>query len=146
MKLTDKQQEKMKEMLSDITHNWPHRKGKLEVVKHLSKKCEVTRGESILGMCYVCCGGYEMGGYDCKEAICPLYKWMPYREEKDRIAMPEDQKIEMLIRFQKGRENAQAKREESSKRVGASKRTMPPVPEPKFKTTPAAVGRKRKTS
>jgi len=37
---------------------------------------------AILAKCYDCMGHYDGGPEDCKIQSCPLYRFMPYRDEK----------------------------------------------------------------
>lgn len=41
-----------------------------------------TRTQAMLSKCHECCGYYEDGKVDCGVTKCPLYKWMPYRNEE----------------------------------------------------------------
>jgi hypothetical protein len=40
-----------------------------------------TLTQAIRARCYDCMGFYEDGMMDCKCSLCPLYPWMPYKEE-----------------------------------------------------------------
>jgi hypothetical protein len=102
-KLAKQQKEARKILYEDVSNNWPLRRGKNEFLKSLASE-NVTRGDAILAQCYHCCGGYESGVADCRESICPLYKFMPYRDEQERTAMPEEQKAQLIARFKAGRE------------------------------------------
>lgn len=54
--------------------------GRKEIYSHLNGK-HLTRGEAILAKCYECNGYYANGKADCKIPVCPLYNFMPYRQD-----------------------------------------------------------------
>lgn len=107
-KLTKQQKEKCKRLYAEVDDCWPLRKGKNEFLKALdiNNTEEITRKEAMLAQCYHCCGGYEDGPYDCMEAICPLYTYMPYRDARSRKEMPEEQKAQLIARLKAGKEKA----------------------------------------
>lgn len=103
-KLTKIQVETNTRFYKDVEKNWPHRKGKTELLQHLSGKKVCTRAEAMLAQCYHCCGGYEDGPYDCLCSTCPLYDYMPYRDARARKEMTEEQKQALIDRFKRARE------------------------------------------
>ena len=55
--------------------------GILEKRKELRKLQEApSRNKAIQAMCKGCMGNYIDGRLDCEITNCPLYFWMPYRE------------------------------------------------------------------
>jgi hypothetical protein len=59
-------------------------KGRGELAKHLDGK-RLTLKEAVLANCYGCMGGYTDGLHDCEIPDCPLYAFMPYRENKREV-------------------------------------------------------------
>jgi hypothetical protein len=55
--------------------------GKRALIKYLENK-HLTFKEAILAKCYDCMGHYGGGKIDCMNPACPLYFFMPYRENK----------------------------------------------------------------
>ena len=55
-------------------------KGKIEYQK-FKAGATLSFKQGVLAQCY-CCNGFEEGGVDCKGSSCPLYQFMPYREDK----------------------------------------------------------------
>jgi hypothetical protein len=51
-----------------------------ELKKHYKGKI-LTQRKAILAKCYDCMGCYIDGKIDCKVITCPLYRWMPYKDE-----------------------------------------------------------------
>jgi hypothetical protein len=49
---------------------------------HLEGKT-ITRMQAMLAKCAECSVYYEDGAVDCRNPICPLYPWMPYRRDAD---------------------------------------------------------------
>lgn len=80
-----------------------------------------TRKDAILAACHECCGYYRDGKHDCESVRCPLYPWMPYRDQepdldwfnysprvrgkilKSERSPSEEQKVKMTTRLQKAR-------------------------------------------
>lgn len=60
---------------------WPLRKGKGELLNHLTGNKTLTKSQAIMAKCYDCQCGYEGGEEkDCKVPMCPLYDFQPYKE------------------------------------------------------------------
>lgn len=53
--------------------------GRRELKKHLEGK-KLTYAQAAKAKCYDCLGRYEDGRHDCKVPTCPLYGFMPYRD------------------------------------------------------------------
>lgn len=107
-RLTKLQKETMKNLFIDVRDNWPMHKGKNEFLKaltpeNLEPQNTLTRREAVLAQCYHCCNGYHGGPFDCMEAICPLYEWMPYRSAKARREMPEEERRILADRLAEAR-------------------------------------------
>lgn len=58
-------------------------RGKNELIKHLSGE-RLTRNQAILARCYDCTGRYADGKYSCDIPDCPLYDFMPYKDNEKR--------------------------------------------------------------
>lgn len=97
MKLTKEQLQKNQELQKDVSQNWPLRKGKNELLAHLSGQ-ELGRKDAMVAYCYECSGGYEDGPYDCGVSTCALYPFHPYRDGRSRREV----NPEVLERMQKG--------------------------------------------
>jgi len=52
--------------------------GKAELLKYLEDR-KVTRKEAMLAKCYECTNGYADGKIDCGMKSCPLYSFMPFK-------------------------------------------------------------------
>jgi hypothetical protein len=66
--------------ISDI-RTWPEHRGKRELLKHMAGK-DLTYKEAVIAKCFDCMCGYTDGRQDCKVEDCPLYGFMPFRENK----------------------------------------------------------------
>ena len=55
--------------------------GRKEFKNHLESK-RLTSRQAIYGKCYDCMGGYIDGRFTCNIPECPLYLYMPYRENR----------------------------------------------------------------
>jgi hypothetical protein len=78
-------------------------KGKVELIKHLYSE-RLTPTQAIYAKCYDCVGYYIDGKVDCKMPSCPLYGFMPYREDKPaKRKISDDQRAELQERIQKAR-------------------------------------------
>lgn len=53
--------------------------GRSSLLKHLWGE-ELTKQEAIEGHCYDCMNFYIEGVRDCKEYVCPLYPFFPYKD------------------------------------------------------------------
>ena len=58
----------------------PQSSGKRFLLKILQGD-KVNRGDSLLAKCCECMGYYVDGRYDCEVPLCPIYRYMPYREK-----------------------------------------------------------------
>ena len=58
--------------------------GRKEFERHRSGG-RLTQRQAIIARCFDCCGGYVDGKVDCKLTECPLYPFMPYREQNDPV-------------------------------------------------------------
>lgn len=61
-----------------------HSTGRRLLLRYLSmsKDSKLTRGEALLAKCCDCMAYYEDGRVDCQNIACPLYPYMPYRQDK----------------------------------------------------------------
>jgi len=57
-------------------------RGRKELIFHLNGK-PLQRGQAIIARCYDCAGYYTDGKIDCLMPLCPLYGFMPYRDQMD---------------------------------------------------------------
>ena len=57
--------------------------GRSHLIKYL-KGVRLTQRQAILAYCCACMGYFIDGRNDCKMPECPLYPYMPYREDKKR--------------------------------------------------------------
>ncbi len=58
--------------------------GKRYLIRHLKGE-KITLKQAILSKCFDCCGFYVDGKHDCLIPECPLYPFMPYRLNKEKI-------------------------------------------------------------
>jgi hypothetical protein len=56
-------------------------KGRNELIKHLNGQ-RLTRKQAAYAKCYDCMCGYIDGKNDCRIPDCPLYPFMPYRDNE----------------------------------------------------------------
>jgi hypothetical protein len=74
--------------LAHVRQYGKHAKGREEYERFL--KGEVLAfDEAIHAHCYECQGFYRDGTEDCKSAMCPLYRYMPYRAARSVKNMSE---------------------------------------------------------
>jgi len=52
--------------------------GRTQFLRHMDGE-KITRKQAMLAKCFDCMGYYRDGRRDCKESICPLYPYAPYR-------------------------------------------------------------------
>jgi|WetSurMetagenome_2_1015567.scaffolds.fasta_scaffold1069867_1 hypothetical protein len=52
--------------------------GKDFLITHLEGG-KLTVGEALKAKCFDCMGYFADGRGDCKDILCPLYPWMPYK-------------------------------------------------------------------
>jgi hypothetical protein len=57
-------------------------RGRKELIQHLQGK-RLQRGQAITAKCYDCMGCFSDGKVDCLIPMCPLYGFMPYKDEKE---------------------------------------------------------------
>jgi len=55
-------------------------RGQKELVSYLEGNTLTPHG-AIEAKCFLCTDGYSKGKRDCKRTDCPLYPWMPYRND-----------------------------------------------------------------
>ena len=60
-------------------------KGRKELKKHLEGG-KLTYKEGVLAKCYHCGCGYTDGKVSCEIPHCPLYQFMPYKNEVETNA------------------------------------------------------------
>ena len=58
--------------------------GKTYLLKYLQGQA-LTMKQAILAECFSCGGYYADGRKDCHIPECPLYPFMPYRTEKNKV-------------------------------------------------------------
>lgn len=68
----------------DIEQYGKDARGKRELLRHLMGE-RLTMKQGILAMCYDCNGYYADGKLDCLVPGCPLYGFMPYREDREKV-------------------------------------------------------------
>jgi len=56
--------------------------GRKELIKHLEGG-RLTVRQAMLAKCYDCMGFYGDGKVDCQIPACPVYMYMPYRDNPD---------------------------------------------------------------
>lgn len=88
----------------DIQKNGKLARGKTEYLKYLRGEV-LSRREAMLAKCFDCCCFYIDGKVDCITVSCPMYDFMPFREQK-RIKAPRSEKQaandQRLARFRSG--------------------------------------------
>lgn len=65
--------------------------GKTHLLRHLQGE-PLTMKQGILAGCCACCGYYADGRKDCHITECPLYPWMPYKTEKNKVKKERSEK------------------------------------------------------
>jgi len=68
-------------------------RGRKELEKHLNGE-RLTTTQAALAKCYSCMGEYCDGKVDCKIEGCPLYQYMPYRDnppQKNKKTLSKEQ-------------------------------------------------------
>ena len=71
----------MSKILKKRAASWTNSRGKSTYLRYLDGE-RLTQREAILAKCAECCGGYQDGRLDCRMPACPLYPFMPYREDR----------------------------------------------------------------
>jgi hypothetical protein len=66
----------------------PESSGKRHLLAMMAGK-KLTRSQAMLAKCCDCMGGYVDGRNDCQIHGCPMYPWMPYRQNRGSKAKPE---------------------------------------------------------
>lgn len=74
-----------KQKIRDIEKYGRTVRGRGELILH-HKEHKINEKQAIWGKCYDCCGYYEDSrgktfGFDCKCEDCPLYPFMPFRNQ-----------------------------------------------------------------
>ena len=59
--------------------------GKKELGKHIKGE-KLTFKMAVLAKCYFCMNGYSDGKISCEITECPLYRFMPYKNEVETNA------------------------------------------------------------
>jgi hypothetical protein len=73
-------------MASRIPADAPKTQGRAALAKHLSG-ARLTQQQAIHAKCCDCSGYYRDGRIDCRVSSCPLYPWMPYRQDGPATAV-----------------------------------------------------------
>ena len=77
----------MEGIMSSTTHLYgKESRGKSLLLKYRERRRRLTRSEAIVAKCHECSCGYLDRRDDCKIPECPLYPWMPYRNDNMRLA------------------------------------------------------------
>lgn len=63
--------------------------GRLELLKHMQGK-PLIRSKAILAKCYECTNGYVDGKVDCCLSDCPLYPFMPFKDQLNEPSLSLD--------------------------------------------------------
>ncbi len=64
-----------------VPNDAPKSRGKAMLAKHLAGE-HLTLKQAVLAKCCDCQGYWRDGRVDCRVPACPLYPWMPYRENR----------------------------------------------------------------
>jgi len=72
---------KLSDVLRDVERYGKRAIGRSEYCAYLRGE-PVTRGQAVRAKCYDCMGMYRDGLVDCDIKRCPLYPFMPYRDDK----------------------------------------------------------------
>ncbi len=82
---------KQSDVLRDVEHYGKRAVGRSEFCGYLRGK-NITRGQAVRAKCYDCMWFYGDGLVDCKIKRCPLYPFMPYRDDNkmDKGLKPPD--------------------------------------------------------
>jgi hypothetical protein len=80
--------------------------GKKEYIQYLEHGRKLPPIKAIKANCYQCMGSYFDGKFDCEIPDCPLYPFMPYREDKlkaKRVMTEKQQEsIQKLVNLRSG--------------------------------------------
>lgn len=58
-------------------------RGQRELKRHLAGQ-PLTYKTAVLAKCYACTCGYADGKVDCRVPKCPLYGFMPFRDDRKK--------------------------------------------------------------
>jgi len=75
-----------------IRENGTTAQGKKEYVKYLENGQKLSHKQAILANCYQCLGFYVDGRHDCEIPDCPLYPFMPYRKDAEKVKRARSEK------------------------------------------------------
>ena len=74
----------MNEKIKIIRQHGKTARGQKEILKHLSGQ-RLTFKQAIYAKCYDCMNYFSDGKVDCKITSCPLYPFMAYKENPEKI-------------------------------------------------------------
>jgi len=67
-------------------------KGKNEYLNYMEYGTRLSPKQAILANCYQCLGFYMDGKNDCEIPDCPLYPFMPYRKDVEKVKRARSEK------------------------------------------------------
>jgi hypothetical protein len=68
--------------LSELDRARNQRSGGIKALRRYLTGHRLTLRGAVKAKCCECMCYYEDGGVDCRNPVCPLYPWMPYRREE----------------------------------------------------------------
>jgi len=74
----------MQDRILNIRKHGKTAKGQKEILKHLTGQ-KLTFKQAIYAKCYDCMNYFSDGKVDCKITSCPLYPFMAYKENREKI-------------------------------------------------------------
>ena len=78
--------------------------GKQEYIEYLKTGKRLSPVKAIKAQCYQCTNAYADKKIDCEIKECPLYPYMPYRKDKEKIKRERTEKqVEAGLRLAKFR-------------------------------------------
>jgi hypothetical protein len=94
----------------------PASAGKTAMLKHLNGET-LTQRQGIIAKCADCLGYYDDGKVDCRMPHCPLYPWMPYREDKPekKVSARAPMSAERIAKMTAGRAAKRAEKRANAK-------------------------------
>ncbi len=72
-------EEQFLDLKKDVENTGKSAKGRAAYLKFLSGK-RLPRSQAIEAFCYICCGYFSDGRFDCEAFTCPLYPYFPNKD------------------------------------------------------------------
>ena len=81
--------------------------GKREYLEYLTTGKQLSPAKAIKAACYQCMNSYLDGRNDCEISKCPLYPYMPYRNDKEVkpkkvLSKRQEEAVQKLVSLRSG--------------------------------------------